>query len=230
MVGTPFSGFITYDTGAVKSGVDANSSMNFGDYYFTTTSGISITVFVGGAVFTSTNSTPGGNFAAINVGNNLGSGYDALTYSVGRPPLVNGAPVRAGATQGALEINFSDYTATAFTSDAIPTSAPSLSAYPDGNITVTASAPGAQGSLFYIGGEITAISPFPRVTLSSQTLPGNQLRLSWPVSATGLTLQFATSLTTQDWTTEPTATEHTVSVSTSGQPKFFRLVKLPLSK
>jgi len=230
-IGTPFTGVITYDPGAI-SGSDANASPDFADYYFRTNSAFSITMIVGGATFTSTNTTPQNNFAGINIGNNQANAYDALTYYSAGLPLVNGLPAGPGVTEGSLEIDMFDLTQTAFTSDAIPTIAPNPAAYTVRRITVIAYAPGAENRVFYISGNIAEITTLPKVILSYQKLAANQLRLSWPVSATGLTLQFATSLTSQDWTTEPTAvvdtaTEHTVTLSTTGQPKFFRLVKLP---
>ncbi len=230
-VGMPFSGYVTYDTAALNGG-DYNPSASSSQYYFSTNTGITVVVQIGGTTFSSTNRNPGNNFAGIAVRDNLSGSFDELNlYTAGGSPLVNGAPIPFDFDQGAIEINFKDFKKTAVSSDALPTFIPGYPQFDSGSLLISANKQGSERQIFYLTGSITATSPFQKVFLSMAQIGGSQLRLSWPVSATGLTLQYATSLTAQDWTTEPTAvvdtaTEHTVTVPTAGQPKFFRLVKI----
>jgi hypothetical protein len=230
--GTRFSGTVTYDPNDLNWG-DANPSPNKGDYYFSNPAAFSITMSVSGVTFTSTNRVPSEVFAGINISNDIQNRYDDLTFWTGSAPLINGVPPPAGVTQGGFEIGFQDNNKTAFKSDAIPMTPPDVAAYTGITFTVSASSPGAPDSYFYIDGEVLEVTAISKVILTLQRLPGNRVRLSWPVSAKDLTLQFATGLQPQNWKSETTAvvntaTEHTVTVSSDGQLKLFRLVKLPL--
>ncbi len=66
--------------------------------------------------------------------------------------------------------------------------------------------------------------------LSIEKLAGDQVRLLWPTSAVGFTLEANADLTTVNWNTASplpvvNGTNHTVINSTAGRQKFYRLVR-----
>lgn len=233
-VGTPFTGVIRYDL-SFATGPDADPNPNRSVQYFTNVAGLSITVNVAGHIITTTNQLPGDSTSDLTIENNIS---DRDYVDVGFPyqtVRLNGAPLPGPVTFGGLSLGLTDATKSMFSNDSVPTNVPILVVEPDTSWVQLNLYDSVADVFRTIQLEIGELYADSKVLITTTRLPGNQLRLSWPVSATGLTLQFATSLTTQNLTTEPTAvvdtaTEHTITVSTAGQPKFFRLVKLPVSK
>ena len=65
--------------------------------------------------------------------------------------------------------------------------------------------------------------------LKIRIVGGNAI-ISWPLNTTGYQLQTCANLNSPEWTMEPatvvnTADEHTVTLSTGGAPRFYRLMK-----
>ena len=227
-VGTPFTGVVRYDTTLVAfPGSDANP--NTETYNFTNTTGYSVTVYIAGHVISSVNPVQTA-YRTISVENDEND-KDRISFEEGHVSVrVDGNPIPGPITAGGFVVLLQDPAKTMLANDSLPLAMPQLAVDPELNALILNAYDAGANIFTEISGAITAIYPETRVVLTTQTLPGNQLRLSWPVSATGLTLQFATSLASQNWTTEPTAVVDTATVSTTGQPKFFRLVKLPVTK
>jgi hypothetical protein len=95
-----------------------------------------------------------------------------------------------------------------------------------------ASSPLNGGQFSLTGGfwSFLSVVQMPGAPLLKIKLVGTNAVVSWPLNATGFTLQETPSLVTKIWSTAPqqvvdTATEHTVTVPAAGLMKCFRLKK-----
>lgn len=226
--GTPFTGIFTYDTAAVVSGVDFDPSTNSGNFYFGTNGGFAVSVNVGGHVFATKRSGPADAYASFIVHNNY-FGYDSLEVDGDQPNfLMDGNPIPGNPDASSILLDFYDNSTTALNTDALPTNAPVLAAFPDAHRFEVVANKGP-GQLFSFSGDITVIAASPQPVLNISPQAGAKIRLAWPLAAQGFGLQQNTNLVTgSGWQTNVTAvvdttTEHTVTLPTSSSACFFRL-------
>ena len=231
--GMPFTGKITFDGSLAES-----SSTNgvpgglYSQHYFNSTAGYSMLFQIGGHVVMNA-ANQGSLTGDIIVGDQYND-RDVLWFETnpGGDILLDGAPFVTYPRFSGLNLNLEDDTTTALTSPALPTSAPDLAKFQsyrqiswgvyidDGNPT----------QVFSVSGEITVISANEVVFLSQVKTAASTLRLSWPRSHSGFALQSTTNLPSGPWDSVTNAIidvglEHTVTISTTGPQRFYRLRK-----
>ncbi len=89
--------------------------------------------------------------------------------------------------------------------------------------------PVMQGGVFQITGGFWVALQIPNGPLLSLTIIGDEVILTWPLTATGWTLESSATLAPEPWVpvsqpVQDTATDHTVTLPLTDAPKmFFRL-------
>lgn len=229
-VGTPFVGQISYDPTDVWYAY-TNSSDDGGfasQYEYTNAATFTFTLYIGG--HTITNTALPGRSGLIGLENNVSERdyYYAETSSALR---MNGTNLVAAPNQSSMGLSLLDPNSTALNSTALPLAAPVLSQFEEGGYFVL-SARNSNGTkeLFYIGGPVTEIRTNEIVQLEFRRINSSTDQLSWPLYANGYTLQATTDVASPNWQNVSTpvvntATERTVSVSTVGPQRFYRLKK-----
>lgn len=228
-VGTPFVGRVHYDPANVlyaeTNSFDGGTSAQ---YHYGALAAYSFTVFIAG--HTISNTVQLGQSGQIGLENNI-SERDFYYAETGSALMINGTNMVAAPNQASMTLALIDSSATALASTALPLSAPALSRFNDGAV-LTLLARNSNGTidLFNVRGLVTALSSNEIVPLSLRRLNAGTAVAAWPLHATGFTLQSATSLVLPNWQNVSTAvvntaTEHTVTVSTSGPQRYYRLRK-----
>jgi hypothetical protein len=218
----PFTGILTYDTGANVDGIDYDSSPDSGDFYFGTNGGFSVEVTIAGHTFCNVKHTEIWPSASIIIHNDY-YGVDSFQAQDSMPHLrLDDGPFPGTVDDGGIYLEFEDDTASAFGSDALPTAALDVANF--ANIhRLEIYGIKNHNTLFDIGGKITGITA-PQPTLQIRRQPSQNVTVSWPLAAQGFKLLQNTNLSTgAGWQTNlnpiiDTATEHTVTLpTTSGQ-------------
>lgn len=224
-VGMPFTGTVTYDPAFTRNPSDSPSPHT--EYYtFTNAPGLSFVIQVGSHTFAGAAKTAGQ--AGIIMFDDFGE--DSMSVWLNPSQITqNGITPSPDYTHGGLGLRLMDYSEMAFSSDALPLTRPELNQFSICDINISLSKTGMP-ELYYIHGTVTAITDSfqPRLHIRRQT--DGQVQLAWPLAATGYTLQSTTNLHNPNWqnvatAVVATATEHTVTVSSVGTSKFFRLKK-----
>jgi hypothetical protein len=230
-IGAPFAAQLTYDPSLVGfSNLNSYPGGDIGFYYFTNTSGFSMKFQIAGHTITNT-ARPGRNCGLIGVYDQFNN-EDSYWAETGGSLTVDGSPYLSDPYFSVIAMYLDDDSKTAFSTVAIPTNAPVLSQFTshrdltwgayidDGNPT----------QLFAITGILTSITTNEQVLLNYRSPSVNTLQLGWPITVSGFTLQSSSDLTIDNWqtVTNPVvdiSVEHTVTVSTTGPARFFRLFK-----
>lgn len=228
-VGTPFVGRISYDTAQVSHtttnnpGGGTNSQYNFADL-----TAYSFVVHIAG--HTISNMVTSGNCGQIILENNV-YGIDRYVAETTSVLTLNGTNMVAFPNQAMMGLELYDNTKSALTSTALPLSGPQLDHFSDGgNFSLSVRNGNGTVYLSQIRGAVSTISANEIVPLSLRRPNNTTVQLAWPRYATGYTLQSTTNLHNPNWqnvatAVVATATEHTVTVSSVGISKFFRLKK-----
>lgn len=228
-VGTPFVGRISYDPAALYLGETNDSGGGgYSVYYFTNTASYSFTLYIAGHTISNfANSLYAGD---IGIENNV-SERDFYYAETGSALMMDGTNMVAGFLQASMYLGLTDTAAAALTSTALPLGAPVLSQYDEGGwFGLTVRNGNGTVNLASLGGPVSVISTNEIVLLGFRRISATTAEVAWPLYASGYTLQSATNLTIPNWqnvgtAVVTTATEHTVTVSTTGTPEFFRLKK-----
>ena len=236
--GMPFTGRVTYD-GALISNAYTNTVTggNYGVFYPTNIAAFSSLFQIGGHVVTNKNSSPNSSVGEIFVSNNY-QNWDALLFSVSESGnlQLDGAPLGnpnlVPARYSSLDVELADQTQAALNNPGLPVGAPDLSQFTrlrDLRWTLSLD-DGKPTTLFAVNGTITAISTNELVFLTRTILANNTARLSWPALNNGFTLQVSTNVAAGNWQNATNAVtqnalEYSVSISTAGIPRFYRLKK-----
>ena len=217
----PFTGIVTYDTAAIRGGVDFDSSTNSGAYYFTTNGGLWLALSVAGHTFDVVQPSPGDPYADILI-YNFPDPQDVFWIDASAPTIrLDGAPLAGASNADGFSVQLYDNTGTAYTNDFLPVVPPNLSAFPN------LRAINVYTAAFHLTGTLTEIGA-PRPVLAIRSQAGPAARLSWPTAARGFKLLQNTNLTSGiGWQTNATpiidtATEHTVTTPLTGS-MFYRL-------
>jgi len=225
--GAPFNGMFTYDTEATLAG-DQSASTNAGNFYFSSTNGISMYVSVAGHLFFSRQSGSNVNTSFI-----VHDDYverDSLSVNFAQPNVLqDGNPFPGNPDSASLLLYFLDNTATALSSDVLPTNPPVLAAFTTvRRVEVISNKDGKTLGAFQ--GTITNITTTPNPVLFIKPQPGGELRLTWPLAALDYQLETNSSPSGVGWAVDATPvvdsdSEHTVTVPNTGSAQFFRLKK-----
>lgn len=160
VLGTSFSGTIFYD--AAEASTDALPAFpTRGEYDFNNPDGsdFSFTLNLGGHAWTA-NPTPTGPFNSIFVWNNHVTENDGLNYLSYDFSYDETASLPNGITAMELELRFRDNTATALSSDALPSLVPSLSTF-SGSAALQFFGDDGMGNAFTVTGSILTVTPVP---------------------------------------------------------------------
>jgi hypothetical protein len=89
---------------------------------------------------------------------------------------------------------------------------------------------GINTTVFVINGEVTTLTTNELVTLNLRPTGDEAVQLGWPTAVSGYTLQYCTNVASASWQTVTNAItesnmEHTVTVSSTSENRFFRLKK-----
>lgn len=228
-IGTPFVGRINYEPASVSYAyTNQAGGGSYSGYNFADTTAFSFTVYIAG--HTISNTVFSNQSGQVGVYNNV-SGRDDYFAETASTLVMNGTNMAAPPNQASLSLYLSDPSATAFTSTALPLIAPRLNQFDQGGYFVMSVRNGS-GSVYLssVAGPVTAISTNQIVQLNLRRASASTLQVAWPLYANGYTLQSTTNLANPNWQTVATAvvttaTEHTVTVTSTGGPKFFRLKK-----
>jgi hypothetical protein len=229
-VGTPFVGRISYDPTDVWYAY-TNSTDDGGvqsQYEYTNAATFTFTLYIGG--HTITNTALPGRSGLIGLENNV-SERDYYYADTSSALTMNGTNLVAAPNQSSMTLSLLDPNSTALNSTGLPLAAPVLSQFGEGGYLVL-SARNANGTkeLFYIGGPVSELRTNEIVQLEFRLINSSTAQLAWPLYANGYTLQATTNIASPNWQNVGTpvvntATERTVSVSTAGPQRFYRLKK-----
>lgn len=225
VIGTPFSGRITYDvTPASYQAGFTNASGSRSNIYFTTLTTASTLLQVGAHTITNVIAIPDNQTGSLHINDNYDN-EDYFTFYTGQSGLiVDGALM----TNSLWSIYLKDGAKTAYSSATFPVNPPSLTAFPTRQEFRWGQYDDTQQNLFSIVGTIASISTNELVALNLHRTGPNTAQVTWPVGVSGFKLQSSTNLATGAWQDVPTpildvGMEHTVSVATGGTPRFYRL-------
>jgi hypothetical protein len=181
-IGDPYVGRVSYDT--------ANSQTYFapGVYYFLSGAQIALTsgghTFVGSTSPSTSNCWPSASpdciapFSASVTNNGMAEG-DRLAYS-GSYLKYDGTTPPASPTRGLLQLRLVDPSQKALTDNALPTTAPSLSAFEQRQVEFFASgADFMSRPLYSFSGSVTSITPVPEPGTISLLAVGLSAVLGW---------------------------------------------------
>lgn len=227
VTGTPFSGRVTYEfiAGSYNTGF-TNASGSRSNLYLTTLAGVSTLLQIGGHTLTNTATIPGLLTGSLHINDNYDN-EDYFNFYTGFAGLALDGNIM---TNSYWSLYLKDSTKTAYTSATFPTNPPTLAAFQakrDFGWTLTDD---QNNYIFSILGTLSTISTNELVALNFRRTGANTAQLGWPLAVSGYTLQSATNLATGQWTdvatpVTPLGMENTVTVSTTGTPKFYRLKK-----
>lgn len=231
-VGIPFTGRVAYDADYLAS----TSSLSFppgevSNYYFTNTAGYLFMVQMGGHTFANTNPPSGAICGNIGIKNDLNEEDGFTTDTASAPILMDDGLFLNGSAAATMYLVLRDPAQTAYSSTLLPTTSPSLGQFPGPNrFELAVLTPDQSAYLYGISGVITNLTTTEQIQLHLRRLTPTTLQLAWPLAATGFTLQSRTNLAAGSWQNvvapvTDTATEHTVTVSTTDGQQFFRLKK-----
>jgi hypothetical protein len=163
---------------------------------------------------------PGGNLAlrGLRFRGVSTASYGSDKDSASDIPLVH---LRSVEYEHALFLSTANWSANSYTS------APAPALFP-GRAIATLFVNGTPSTPGFL--EFLAPVPVTPPVLSIAKIPAASVRLSWPTSAVGFTLQFNASLTPSNWTAASpspviTGDNYVVSNASVASPKFYRLVK-----
>lgn len=227
-VGTPFAARLSYETTLVGySNVATYPGGDIGFYYFTNTAGFSLIFQIAGHTITNS-ARVGGYSGSVGIYDQYNN-EDSYWSDVGNL-TVDGAPFLSDPLFSGISIYLSDRSKTVFNSTALPTNAPPLSSFPDHrDLTWGAYVDdGIPTRLFSISGVFTEVSLTEKVILNWHPVAANSLKLSWPASVSGFTLESLSNLASTNWQSVSNPVidigmEHTVTVSDPAP--FYRLKK-----
>ena len=229
--GMPFVGRLSYQASGVNySNVYTVDWGSRGNYYFSTTAGFSLVVYLGGHTLANADGLPGSNSGYVGVTDGITTADSLAVETSGGPVLFDGQPILNPSVSSSISLYLDDTTRTAIQGVALPDSVPDLSRF-NRYRTFTWMARedgGAFGTMFRVDGTITGISATEQAFLTVRAEAGNQVRLAWPLGLTGYTLQATSDLGSGNWqnvlvAVVDTGTEHTVTLARGGAPRFFRL-------
>ncbi len=227
-VGTPFVGRVSYDPSAVRYAETNNAGGGVNaQYHYESTTGLSFAVYIAGQWIS--NTVYFGNSGQIGIENNV-YGRDYYYAETASVLQLNGTNMVAAPNQSGMALGLFDENMTALPSAALPLAAPVLNQFSEGHLTISARNSNGTVDLCSISGPISAIRTNEIVLLNLRRISSSTAQVAWPLYANGYTLQSATSLTGPNWQNVATPVvnlgpEHTVSVPTTGAPKFYRLRK-----
>jgi hypothetical protein len=224
-IGTPFTGTLTYDSALTRPPSDTPSPHT--EYYnFTNAAGLTLVVQVGSHTFIGTAKTLGQ--AGIIIYDNYGEDSMEVWLNPSQTKQ-NGVTSSPEYTHGGVGIRLKDFTETAYTSDALPTTRPALNQFDYRQLWISLSKLGMPQE-YTILGTITAFTDSFQPQLNIRRLPNGEVQLGWPLAATGFALESRAQLNSGNW--EPvvqlaiaTDTEYVVTLSTTQAHRFFRLAK-----
>lgn len=227
--GTPFVGHISYDPSILwYAETNSNSGGIYAQYQFGSLAGFSFTVYMAGHTISNVmvEQSPGMIILEDNV-----SGRDFYLADTASMLTVDGKDMVAVPNQVGMSLGMTDPSSTAISSVALPKSAPVLSQFPDEPfMNIVARNSNGTVDLCNISGIVQLLQNDPIVPLSIRPLTASTARVSWPLFATGYTLQSSPSLNATRWqdvlsTVVTSTTEFSVTVPTTGAPKYYRLKK-----
>lgn len=225
-LGTPVAGRWMFDsaTASYVAGITEPSG-SVSNFYCRPVSGYATLLQIGSHVITNTSILPGWA-GYVNIYDNYNN-CDELYLHAGPAGLMQDGTLL---TNSALRIALRDNTKTALNSAQFPTNPPVLTAYADQRILSWEVRNLSNSLLYRVEAELTAISTNELVLLNIRTGSANTAAVCWPSGVQGLQLQSTTNLAAPVWQDVATPVvdigmEHTVTVSTTGAPKFYRLKK-----
>lgn len=227
-VGAPFVGRVSYDPSAVSYAETNNAGGGVNaQYHYGSTTGLSFAVYIAGQWISNTVNL--GNSGQIGIENDV-HGRDFYYADSSSTLLLNGTNMVAAPNQSSMTLALFDENKTALPSVALPLAAPVLNQFSYRVFTLSARNSNGTKDLCSISGPISVIRTNEIVLLSLRRTSSSAGQVAWPLWANGYTLQSATSLTAPNWQTVATPVvnlgqEHTVSVPTTGAPRFYRLRK-----
>lgn len=224
-IGTPFTGTLTYDPALTRPPSDSPSPHT--EYYnFTNAAGLTLVVQVGSHTFVGSARTSGQ--AGIIIYDNYGEDSMEVWLNPSQTKQ-NGVTSAPEYTHGGIGIRLKDFTETAYTSDDLPTTRPTLNQFEYRQLWISLYKLGVPED-YWIYGTITAFTDSFQPQLNIRRLPNGDVQLAWPLAATGFTLESRAQLNSGNW--EPvvqiavaTDTEYVVTLSATQAPRFFRLAK-----
>jgi len=227
VVGTPFSVRFTYDIelGSYMSGyVDLSGSRS--NAYFSTLSGNSVLVQMGGHTVTNLAFLPGYNTGSLHINDNYDNEDYFQIYSGHAGLAVDGNVM----TNTQVDLYLKDASKTAYNSSTFPTQGPEFAPFNTWRRLSWNRQDDHGNFLFSIIGEVSQISTNELVSLNMRQLDSSTAQLAWPVGVSGFTLQSTTNLAGGNWQNVAAPVvevgmEQTVTVSTTGAPQFYRLKK-----
>jgi hypothetical protein len=225
-MGTVFTGRITYDAtlGDYQSGF-VNGSLSSSNIYFANFLSTTAVLYIGGHTVTNQLLDPERDAGSLHIRDNYDN-EDNFIYYAGMSGLAVGGQ---SFTNSRWNIYLKDGTKTANTSAAFPTTPPSLAAFASKRAFNWVRQDDANQYLFSVDGQILALSTNEMYALTFRVTGNNTAQVAWPVVATGFTLQ-SSGNPVSGWqdVLAPVVNvggEHTVNVTTTGAPKFYRLKK-----
>ena len=232
VVGTPFSGRVTYDgAGIAYSLTNTFPSGTTLDSYYNTTAGFSMLLQIGSHTIINATNSSGFHCGYVGVSDNAG-GYDALEIETASADLIlDGHSTLVGNVNPFANLSFEDYTKTAYSQASLPTNAPIISQFPNLKQFTLANVWNIGNTTMYaISGPVTVLSTNELIALNLKSAGTNKFKLGWPSAVGGFTLQSSTNLAVGNWQTVANAItdtnlEHTVTVTNTSPRQFFRLKK-----
>lgn len=225
-IGTPFTGTLTYDP-ALTRPPSVTPSPHTEYYNFTNAAGLTLVVQVGSHTFIGSAKTLGQ--AGIIIYDNYGEDSIEAWLNPSQTKQ-NGVTSAPEYTHGGVGIRLKDFTQTAYSSDSLPTTRPTINQFEYRQLWISLSKLGSPQE-YTILGTITAFTDSFQPQLNIRRLPNGDVQLAWPLAAPGFTLESRGQLTAGIW--EPvvqiavaTDTEYVVTLSAADATRFFRLVKI----
>ena len=231
-VGTPFTGQVTYNTSSVaSSNVYYVQTDSRGNYYFDSTGGFSMKVYLAGHVLSNGVSEPGYPCGYVGITDGFNNEDSFVAETASSQLFLDGNVFVSAPYKSSYSLYLADATKTVYNSPALTAAIPDLAQFGkhrDFNWVCTVD--GSSDTLFWMSGTVNSVTAEEQVMLTIRKHSTDTIQVAWPLDFSGYTLQWRDQLNAGTWQDVATPAvdtqlEHTVTLPATNSRMFFRLVK-----